>query len=357
MIVAKGNAKITKLMNEWYKAMRSQKLLQAKNLREDVEKHLNEMDKDQTLLIYYSLLEYRYNLLINNTEQLIKPADHVEVSTIDMLNYYYYLFNAIHAMKIGQYSDAKDFYRKAETLLSLIPDELEEAEFNYQFALFNYYLFQPLNTITYGNKAKEIYSKEPGYEINVASCNNILGLASTSLKQYELAEEYFLTALDIATKQEQTQLSYMIRHNLGLLYSDQDMPQLAINYLSKSLQGSCKTMYLLAKEHMKLGNTNEATEYIEKGLQISDAQNNREYYHHLSILKAKIEHSPIEEYEKFIVEGIHFLQKEDLWHFVQKYADDLANKFYDEGNHSKVSEYFRVGYKAKIEMEKRSALK
>lgn len=89
----------------------------------------------ETLLIYYSLLEYRYNLLINNTEQLIKPADHVEVSTIDMLNYYYYLFNAIHAMKIGQYSDAKDYYRKAETLLSLIPDELEEAEFNYQFAL------------------------------------------------------------------------------------------------------------------------------------------------------------------------------------------------------------------------------
>ena len=60
----------------------------------------------------------------------------------------------------------------------------------------------------------------------------------------------------------------MIRHNLGLLYSDQDMPQLAINYLSKSLQGSCKTMYLLAKEHMKLGNTNEATEYIEKAYKL-----------------------------------------------------------------------------------------
>ena len=30
VIVAKGNEKITRLMNDWYKAMRSQKLLQAK---------------------------------------------------------------------------------------------------------------------------------------------------------------------------------------------------------------------------------------------------------------------------------------------------------------------------------------
>ncbi|MFJ8526851.1 hypothetical protein [Bacillus sp. NPDC094106] len=216
----KANEKITKLMNDWYKAMRSQKLLQAKNLRTEVKILLDEMEQDQTLLIYYSLLEFRYNLLVNNTANLVKPGDHIEESTIDMLNYYYYLFNAIHSMKIGQYSDARSYYHKAETLLSLIPDELEQAEFNYQYALFNYYLFQPLNTITYGNKAKEIYSKEVEYDINIASCNNILGLASTSLRQYELAEEYFLSALDTASKQDQKQLAFMIRHNLGLLYSD-----------------------------------------------------------------------------------------------------------------------------------------
>ncbi|MFB5094226.1 tetratricopeptide repeat protein [Bacillus cereus] len=357
MIVAKGNEKITKLMNDWYKAMRSQKLLKAKNLRSAVEKLIDEMEQDQTLLIYYSLLEFRYNLLINNTSGLVKPGEHIEESTTDMLNYYYYLFNAIYAMKIGQYSDAKHFYHKAETLLSLIPDELEQAEFNYQYALFNYYQFQPLNTITYGNKAKDIYSNEVGYEINVASCNNILGLASTSLKQYELAEEYFLSALDMATKLDQTQHIHLIRHNIGLLYSDQNMPQLAINYLSKALEGSCKTMYLLAKEHEKLSNINAAAEYIDKGLQISNAQNNKEYYHHLSILDARLQRIPIDEYEKIVVDGIHYLQEENLWHFVEIYADELANKYYDEGNHLKVSQYFRVGYKAKSEMEKRSALK
>ncbi|MES5957403.1 tetratricopeptide repeat protein [Bacillus fungorum] len=178
----------------------------------------------------------------------------------------------------------------------------------------------------------------------------------TWLHQYELAEEYFLSALDIVTKQEQTQLIHMIRHNIGRLYSDQNMPQLAINYLSKALEGSCKTMYLLAKEHEKLGNVNEAADYIDKGVQISNAQNNKEYYH-LSILNARFQHTPIDEYEKIIVEGIHYLQEENLWHFVEIYADGLANKYYDEGNHLKVSQYFRVGYKAKIEMEKRSALK
>ncbi|MFJ8526850.1 hypothetical protein [Bacillus sp. NPDC094106] len=116
-------------------------------------------------------------------------------------------------------------------------------------------------------------------------------------------------------------------------------------------------MFLLAKEHLNLGNTREAADYIEKGLQVSSEQNNIEYYHHLSILKAKLHHKPIEEYEKVVVDGIHYFQKEELWHFVQNYADELANKYYDEGNHRKVSEYFRVGYKAKIEIEKRGTLK
>ncbi|WP_257147055.1 hypothetical protein [Bacillus cereus] len=129
-------------MTDRYKSMRSQKLLQAKNLGLDVEKLLNEIKQDQTLLIYYSLLEFRYNFLINNTDGLLKPGEHIERSTIDVLNYYYYLFSAIHAMKIGQYSATKHFYHKAETLLSLIPDELERAEFNYQYVLFNSYQFQ-----------------------------------------------------------------------------------------------------------------------------------------------------------------------------------------------------------------------
>ncbi|MEI4605905.1 hypothetical protein WAG19_29365 [Bacillus cereus] len=66
-------------------------------------------------------------------------------------------------MKIGQYSNAKRYYQKAETLVTLIPDDLEQAEINYQFALFSCYLFQPLNTMIYATKAKEIYSKEVGY--------------------------------------------------------------------------------------------------------------------------------------------------------------------------------------------------
>ncbi|MDO6632217.1 hypothetical protein [Bacillus thuringiensis] len=149
----------------------------------------------------------------------------------------------------------------------------------------------------------------------------------------------------------------MIRHNIGLLYYDKNTPELAINYLSKALEGSCKTMYLLAKEHEKLGNVNESANYIDKGLQISNAQNNNEYYYHLSILDTRLQRIPINEYEKIVVDGIHYLQEENLWHFVEIYADELANKYYDEGNHLKVSQYFRVGYKAKIETEKRSALK
>lgn len=64
MIVAKGNEKLTRPMNDWYKVMRSQTLLQAQNLKIEVEKLMENMEQDQALLIYYSLLDFRYNLLI-----------------------------------------------------------------------------------------------------------------------------------------------------------------------------------------------------------------------------------------------------------------------------------------------------
>ena len=48
--------------------------------------------------------------------------------------------------------------------------------------------------------ALKFYEPETGYELNIAACNNILGLTCTSLKQYEYAEEYFIKALDIVTK-------------------------------------------------------------------------------------------------------------------------------------------------------------
>ncbi|PIE94398.1 tetratricopeptide repeat protein [Bacillus fungorum] len=358
MILIKGNEKITKLMNQWYIAMRSQSLLSVQNLKIDVEGLMKDIEKDDTLSIYYKLLEFRYDLMENNMPKLDRGILELEEASGDkVLKYYYHFFTAIYFTKIGRYSDAKKNFNLAEELIVNSPDELEVAEFTYQFAIFNYYTYQPLNAMNYVVKAKNLYLAEEGYEGCIALCENIMGLASTSLKQYELAEEHFITALDIATKQNYVTLALKIRHNLGLLYSDQNIPELAINHLSKSLESSCKTMFLLAKEYAQLNKESTALTYIEKGLELCREQGNKEYVHHLSILNARVRQRKIEEFDCVVRSGIRYFEEEELWHFVQKYAEEMANKYYYEGNHLKVSEYFHIGYHAKQEMEKRGALK
>ena len=63
-----------------------------------------------------------------------------------------------------------------------MPDELEQAEFYYRFANFYLHTYQPLLAIQYVSKAKEIFSKHPGYENNTAGCENIFGLACCRYK-------------------------------------------------------------------------------------------------------------------------------------------------------------------------------
>ena len=76
-------------------------------------------------------------------------------------------------------------------------NEVEEAEFNYRLASFYYQIYKPLLAIDYIRIAKDIFSKQTGYKINVALCDNVFGLACIDLRQFEQAEESFNTAIDI----------------------------------------------------------------------------------------------------------------------------------------------------------------
>ncbi|MFP3670935.1 tetratricopeptide repeat protein, partial [Priestia sp. SIMBA_032] len=72
-----------------------------------------------------------------------------------------------------------------------------------------------------------------GYEINVAFCDNLIGLACTHLREWELAEEYFTKAMDMFQKIDEEQFILMVRQNLGLMYATQNLSPLAIRYLSE----------------------------------------------------------------------------------------------------------------------------
>ncbi|AMR88382.1 aspartate phosphatase [Bacillus thuringiensis] len=362
-----NNEKVTRLLNEWYKVILSKQITKATRMKEEVDEKIsvlmveqNRDLQDQNLLLYYSLLDYSYKVLINKSYVTRSDFDAVEkltTKTIDeYLKYYYHFYKAVHNTMIANYMEAMEQFEEAERLLEYIPNDIEKAEFNYKLGELYYHLQQPLLTIKHVMKAKDIYKKYEDYVINQIECDTILGLASVTLSQFEQGEELFVKCLDMAKKHNCTRLITLIQYNLGFLYAKQGISATAIRHLMdvyKSEKPYHKTVFLLAREHFKVNEIEKAQEFLTQGFELADV----EYTHHLRILRAQYDENYKQNLETTIADGLDYFESQKLYGFMEEYSGILAKKLYQEGNHEKASQYFNISYDAKELLQKGSALK
>ncbi|MBN9901199.1 aspartate phosphatase [Bacillus thuringiensis] len=362
-----NNEKVTKLLNEWYKVILSKQITKATRMKEEVDEKIsvlmveqNRDLQDQNLLLYYSLLDYSYKVLINKSYVTRSDFDAVEkltTKTIDeYLKYYYHFYKAVHNTMIANYMEAMEQFEEAERLLEYIPNDIEKAEFNYKLGELYYHLQQPLLTIKHVMKAKDIYKRYEDYVINQIECDTILGLASVTLSQFEQGEELFVKCLDMSKKHNCTRLITLIQYNLGFLYAKQGISATAIRHLLavyKSEKPYHKTVFLLAREHFKVNEIEKAQEFLTQGFELADV----EYTHHLRILRAQYDENYKQNLETTIADGLDYFESQKLYGFMEEYSGILAKKLYQEGNHEKASQYFNISYDAKELLQKGSALK
>ena len=60
--VSKGE--ITNLLNNWYQSIISQHVLKSTNYKKEIDNKIHQIEEDQNILIYYSLLDFRYKLRV-----------------------------------------------------------------------------------------------------------------------------------------------------------------------------------------------------------------------------------------------------------------------------------------------------
>ncbi|WP_242221565.1 Rap family tetratricopeptide repeat protein [Bacillus cereus group sp. BfR-BA-01380] len=362
-IQMKGNEQITKLLNDWYQAMLQQQVSKATKLKQEVDNKIKNVETDYNISLYHALLNFRYNVLtdwVSIKDDSFDQVESFERPTEGFLSYYYHFFKALHLRLITNYTGAKEQFDKAETLLQHIVNPFEKAEFHYRLGEFYYHSYQHLKSIDCIRKAKEDFSKQGGYEINLALCENIYGLCCIDLKQFELAEEALNTALDLFQKINHEKYMLMVRHNLAWLYTSQNLSKLAIRHISEVTKNNpkhFKALFVEAREYYKLGEYQIADEIIKRGLNICLELHNKELQHHFMILKELNNQVSASTLENTILEGISYFEKENLWKCVQEYTKTLAIKFYEEDNHSKASYYFFMSDKAQENELQKGALK
>ncbi|HHQ8911881.1 TPA: tetratricopeptide repeat protein [Bacillus cereus] len=357
-----------KLLHGWNCEIRLRNIAKAKQHKETIEYQIDTI-KDLNIKLHYALINLRYSLLfdeISGVKESFKLVQSFSIPNDSLLTYYYYCFKALHDSAIGDYSAAKKSYYNAEKYLEFVQDEIEIAEFLYKKAIFYWQVRNPLQSIDNALQAIKLFERHLGYEISIAGCENVLGLSYNTMKQYEKAEEHFLFALDKLNKTEHKNLILKTRQNLGLLYADQDMSELAIRHLSEVIKCDShgliglpliKAKYLLARENFKLGQKEIVKDIIQESFVMLENIGSKEYEYHFKILEAMNNDYSIDTLEKIIKEGISAFEQEGLIGYVKDYSQQIASQFYEKRNEKKAGEYYHIAYQAEKTLNERGALK
>ncbi|EOW9527325.1 tetratricopeptide repeat protein [Bacillus cytotoxicus] len=349
------------LLDEWYQKMLSQQLDKAMVLKKEIDDKFSNRKKHTDSFIYYSLLNFRYQMLTGDFEKGLEGFDYIKDMPDCFLKYYYHFFQFIYHTETGNYNCAEYHRELVANLLDMMPNEAETAEYHYRIALYHYYLSQPTLAIHYATKALEYFSSQEDYETKVGACKNTLGMACVTLEQFEMAEEYLISALNTFQQLNEHTLVLKVRSNLGVFYAEQNLSDLAIRHLTEVFRGcqyskahyQKRITFLLAREHIKLKKNKEAAFYIDEGLKVC----NREYNYHLNVLKSINNNESIESLEAVVIEALSYFKEQELWKDVQIYTELLAVKWYNMGDKDKASDYYHMGYEARNLLKEKGRLK
>lgn len=140
MIVStNGNNEITKLLNDWYLEIRSRRIGNAHQLKEIIDTKIHSIEEDQNLLLYYSLLDFRYQFVIDNLSVSKSSFDKVEafdMPTDNFLAYYYHFSKEFMPLLLENIKSQKRVMKTQKNFLDCIPDELEKRNFIIKLELF-----------------------------------------------------------------------------------------------------------------------------------------------------------------------------------------------------------------------------
>ncbi|HDR7969545.1 TPA: tetratricopeptide repeat protein [Bacillus pacificus] len=350
------------LLIEWYHQMVSQHTDKAITLKQVIDKQIDSIKELDEIFDYYTLFNFRFEMLQGNFENDLNDLARIQERPDSRLQYYYHLFNFIYATEVGQYTRAEYHMELAESLLPILNDELETAEFHYRLSLYYYYLAQATLSVNYANKALDYFSNEEGYDIKAAACVNTLGMASITLGQFDMAEEYLVDALNTFQRIQAPEIIILkVRYNLGLMYADQGLSELAIRHLNevyesfptKDKVNYVKLLRILAREHIHLQQNESASPYIEEGLKIC----NKEYYYHFTILNNINNSIPAMRLEEIMSEAIPYFKEQELWNDVIIYTELLGNQWYNMGEKEKACDCYRESLDARKQLNEKGSLK
>nr|WGD84972.1 tetratricopeptide repeat protein [Bacillus subtilis] len=319
---------VANFLNEWYMAIKQQNVEAAEKYFKEVKFLFDDMEENKEVLMYYSLLEERHKMMMYQVKGTDFPKHSYfnkrharEIQKTDnMIEYYFFLFEALFESYNRNFENAISLFKIAEKKLSIIPDEIEVAEFYSKVASMYMMLRQSIVSLNYINNALNIYKGNENYKRKYATALMVVGTNYTDLGQFDKAEEAYFHAIRISKELDDKFFEAQIHHNLSITYSAANRSQDCLNALRKAIRNKewrqsvyyINSLYMATKELFLMGQKDKAVYYYKKGQENLTQKENKVYEAKINIIYALLQDNQNETIEQ-CWSCIHFLQeKNDL---------------------------------------------
>jgi tetratricopeptide (TPR) repeat protein len=357
-------------LNEWYSFIRKNKVEEAEYLKNEIFLILDEMEENQDVLLYYSLLDFRHQIMLSylkpesagDVNHSLRQLEDKKDDLTGLLDYYFYLFKGMYNLKQRDFLTAIACYKNAESKLKEVKDEIERAEFHLKIAEAYYYMNQTPFSMNYAIQALEIFKQHDLYTIKRVQTRFIIGGNFLDIMNYDKAKEFFHEALlETRNLQEKDHhLQATAYFNLGLCcFYEKDYENAMENYTHAAKIYEEQTSFFMPKVYfnimrvwIKQKQWNEARSCYEKGIDYALRLKDAECQAKFTLFKATY----LQYDEELINESIQYFEAKNLFSDLEELSLDVANYYNEIKNFDKANTFYKKAIFARQQIQKGECL-
>ncbi|TXF72056.1 tetratricopeptide repeat protein [Bacillus subtilis] len=360
-------------INEWYTHIRQFHVAEAERVKLEVEREIEDMEEDQDLLLYYSLMEFRHRVMLDYIKPFGEDTSQLEFSELlediegnqykltGLLEYYFNFFRGMYEFKQKMFVSAMMYYKRAEKNLALVSDDIEKAEFAFKMAEIFYNLKQTYVSMSYAVQALETYQMYETYTVRRIQCEFVIAGNYDDMQYPERALPHLELALDLAKKEGNPRLISSALYNLGNCYEKMGELQKAAEYFEKSVS-ICKSekfdnlphsIYSLTQVLYKQKNDDEAQQKYREGLEIARQYNDELFVELFQFLHALYGKNIDTE---SVSHTFQFLEEHMLYPYIEELAHDAAQFYIENGQPEKALSFYEKMVHAQKQIQRGDCL-
>ncbi|KAA6446737.1 Rap family tetratricopeptide repeat protein [Bacillus swezeyi] len=367
-------------MNFWYSRIKNNDIGNAEKVRREIQQEINQMEENQDVLIYYSLLEFRHKLML----AYIYPNAVKDIKEIygdirgyignrelnGMLEYYYYFFTGEYHFRQKELTHSLTYYRKAEKCLDTIDRdniELEKAEFYFNLSEIFYHMKQTHFSMNYAMHAYDIFKNQPEvdgsatYGVQKVRCQFIIFGNLADCYQYDKALKQAHEAYNEAKRLhgKEKNREHLLRSslfNIGLCYNNMEELDESVSHLFKALEITkpenhdfmARTLFLIAYIKGKQKDFTEAETFYRRSRELAEKYKNDVILAKLKMVKGLF----LSEDLGLVREAFKIFESKDMYPDMEHYGESIADILVNKKDAWGATDFYRLAIEAKRQIER-----